>query len=329
MQMFARFCNAALLAVALALPAGAPAQPEAYPARPVTLVNPYPPGGGVDLLARALLDPLQRNLKQPVTISYRTGAAAAVGTASVANAAPDGYTILLGAASTVTIPEVDRLLQRPHSYALEQLAAVAVLTIEPTLLIVHPSLPVKDAREFIALAKAHPGEVVVSSGGYYGPSQLPMLLLERATGVRFRHLVGAGGGPAMSALLSGNAVAYAPPPSVATPHLQAGRARALAHFGTQRLPAFPDLPSLKELGIDVSFYDWFAVFAPARTPPEVLATLQEALRRAAHDAQFVAEMNKVNQRIEYLDGEQLQSWYAHEKQWRVDAVRAIGKIDTK
>jgi tripartite-type tricarboxylate transporter receptor subunit TctC len=320
---------AVLLAMAAALPPCGHAQQQAYPARAVTLVNPYPPGGGIDLLARALLNPLQRSLKQAVVINYRTGAAAAVGTASVANAVPDGYTILLGAASTITIPEVDRLLERPHSYALEQLVPVAVLTIEPTLLIVHPSLLVKDAREFVALAKAHPAEVVVASGGYYGPSHLPMLLLERAAGVRFRHLVGTGGGPAMSALLSGNAVAYAPPPSVATPHLQAGRARAIAHFGTERLPAFPDLPSLKELGIDVTFYDWFAAFAPAKTPPAVLATLQEALHRAAQDTEFVAEMARVNQRIAYLDGEKLQAWYAHEKKWRIEAVRAIGKIDTK
>jgi tripartite-type tricarboxylate transporter receptor subunit TctC len=305
------------------------AQQDAFPSRSVTLVDPYPPGGGVDLVARALLDPLQRSLKQTVTLNYRTGAAGAVGTASVANAKPDGYTILLGAASTVTIPEVDRLLQRPRSYALDQLVPVAVLTIEPTLLIVHPSLPVKSAREFVELARAHPGEVVVSSGGYYGPSHLPMLLLERTTGVRFRHLVGTGGGPAMSAVLSGNAVAYAAVPSVVSEHILAGRARALAHTGTQRLAAFPDLPSLKELGIDVEFYDWFAVFAPAKTPPAALAVLQRALRESAHSSEFVAEMARLNQRIEYLDGDALQAWYAHERQWRVDAVRAIGKIDTK
>jgi tripartite-type tricarboxylate transporter receptor subunit TctC len=331
--VFAKLCsgwaNATLLALAMLLPHGAHAQPQPYPSRPVTLVSPYPPGGGIDILARALLEPLQRSLKQTVTISYRTGAAAAVGTASVANAAPDGYTLLLGAASTVTIPEVDRLLQRPHSYSLDQLVPLAVFTLEPSLLIVHPSLPVKSAQEFIELARSHPGELVVSSGGYYGPSHLPMLLLERAAGVRFRHLVGAGGGPAMSALLSGNSVAYAAPSSVASPHLQAGRARALAHWGSAPMPAFPGLPSLKDAGLDVTFYDWYAAFAPAGTPPAVLEALQQAMSAASRDPQFIADMAKVNQRIDYFDGERLRAWYAHEKQWRVDAVRAIGKIDVK
>ncbi|TMH11735.1 MAG: tripartite tricarboxylate transporter substrate binding protein [Betaproteobacteria bacterium] len=309
------------------LTAPAIAQPDVYPSHPVTLVSPYPPGGGVDILLRALVGPWQRALKQPIVVSYRTGAAAALGTASVANATPDGYTVMIGAASTVTIPEVDRLLERPPSYALDQLVGVALLSSEPTLLIVHPSLPVKTARDFIELARAHPGELVVSSGGYYGPSHLPILLLERAAGVRFKHLVGTGGGPAMTAVLSGNSVAYAAQPNVATPHILAGRARVLAHWGTKRLPAFPDLPSFKELGIDVEFYDWFAVFAPAKTPAAVIKVLQDSLRQAAHDAEFVAEMQRVNQSIEYRDGDEFQAWYQREKKWRVDAVRAIGKID--
>jgi tripartite-type tricarboxylate transporter receptor subunit TctC len=317
------------LAVAGLWSGAALAQTETYPARPVTLVSPYPPGGGVDHLARALLEPLQRSLKQSVTISYRPGAAAAVGTASVANAAPDGYTIMLGAASTVTIPEVDRLLERAHSYSLDQLVPVALISVEPTLLIVHPSLPAKTAREFLELARAHPGELVVSSGGYYGPSHLPILLLERAAGVRFRHLVGTGGGPAMAAVLSGNAVAYAAPPAVASPHIAAGRARLLATWSDKRVPAFPDVPTFKELGIDAQFYDWYAVFAPAQTPRAVLEVLRRALRQATQAPEFRAAMDKDNEDADYLDGDALKAWYAREQKWRIDAVRAIGKIETK
>jgi tripartite-type tricarboxylate transporter receptor subunit TctC len=301
----------------------------AYPSHPVTLVNPYPPGGAIDLLAQALVEPLGSALKQPVTIVYRTGEAAAIGTASVANAPADGYTILVGAASTVTIPEVDRLLERPAAYTLDQLGCVALLSIEPTVLIVNPSLPVHSAAEFLALARAHPGELMVSSGGFYGPSHLPMLFLERAAGVRFKHLVGTGGGPAMSAVLSGNAVAYAAQPSIATPHVLAGRARALAHWGTTRLPGFPDVPSFKEIGVDVQFYDWFAVFAPAKTPPLVFQVLREALRAATRDAQFQRAMARLNQTIDYRDDADFQAWYENEAKWRIEAVRAIGKIDTK
>jgi tripartite-type tricarboxylate transporter receptor subunit TctC len=298
-----------------------------YPSRPINLVSPYPPGGGVDILARALVKPMQHVLKQPVVILYRPGNAAAIGTASVANAEPDGYTLMVGAASTVTIPEIDRLLNRTSSYSNDQLVPVALLSSGPTLLIVHPSLPAKTAREFIDLAKAHPGELVVSSGGYYGPSHLPMVMLERAAGVRFRHLVGTGGGPAMSAVLSGNSVAYAAQPAIASPHLQTGRVRVLAHWGIGRLSTFPDVPSFKELGIDVQFYDWYAMFAPAKTPEAVLRVLREALRQVVQDSEFKTDMARGNQPIDYRDGDEFQAWYQHEKIWRIDMVRSIGKID--
>jgi tripartite-type tricarboxylate transporter receptor subunit TctC len=185
------------------------------------------------------------------------------------------------------------------------------------------------AAEFIALAKAHPGELIASSGGFYGPSHLPMLLLERAAGVRFKHLVGTGGGPAMSALLSGNAVAYASQPSIATPHVVAGRARALAHWGTGKLEGFPGVPSFKDIGIDVEFYDWFALFAPAKTPPSVVKKLRQALRLATRDPQYRDAMVRRNQTADYRDDDDFQAWYQHEAKWRTDAVRAIGKIDTK
>jgi tripartite-type tricarboxylate transporter receptor subunit TctC len=302
---------------------------DSYPSRPITLVNPYPPGGGVDKLARALAGPLQRVLKQPVVVDYRTGAAAAIGTASVAHALPDGYTIMIGAASTVTIPEVDRILDRKTAYAytVDQLVGVALLSSDPTLLVVHPALPVKTAQEFIAFAKAHPGGLVVSSGGYYGPSHLPMALLEKAAGVRFRHLIGTGGGPALSAVLSGNAVAYAAAPAVATPHIDAGRVRVLAQWGTTRSPEFPDVPTWKELGLDLQFTDWYAVFAPARTPPEVLDVLRRALRQAVQNPEYRAEMSRLKQSIDFREGDEFQAWYAQERKLRTKAVRAVGRID--
>src|SRR5438128_1650752 len=141
---------------------------EGYPSRSITIVDPYPPGGGVDILVRALVKPLQRVLKQPLVVTYRSGAGGATGIASVANAAPDGYTLLVSATSTVTSPEADKLFGRASSYTTDQLTGLALFSAEPTVLVVHPSLRVKTAREFIELAKAHPGKLVVSSGGLYG-----------------------------------------------------------------------------------------------------------------------------------------------------------------
>jgi tripartite-type tricarboxylate transporter receptor subunit TctC len=107
----------------------------------------------------------------------------------------------------------------------------------------------------------------------------------------------------------------------------AGRARALAHWGTTRLPGFPDVPSFKEMGIDVEYYDWFAVFAPAKTPPPVLTTLREALRAATRDAEFRDAMARLNQTIDYRDDDDFQGWYANEAKWRVEAVRSLARGD--
>jgi tripartite-type tricarboxylate transporter receptor subunit TctC len=145
--------------------------------------------------------------------------------------------------------------------------------------------------------------------------------------VRFRHLVGNGGGPAMTAVLSGNAAAYAAPPAVVTPHILSGRARVLAHWGNKRLPAFPNLPSLRELGFTSEFYDWRVLFVPAKTPPAVVKALQDALRAAVQDPQFKAEMERVNQTMDYRDGGDFSTWYEAERKRLTDTVRAIGKVD--
>jgi tripartite-type tricarboxylate transporter receptor subunit TctC len=311
--------------VALVLAAAAPAlAEERFPARPITIVDPYPPGGSIDTLVTALAKPLQRILQQAVVVTYQPGAGGADGTAAVARRPADGYTVVVVASSFVSIPEFERLQKRPPPYSTDELTGVALLSAEPVVLIANPSLPAKTARQFIALAKAHPGELVVAAAGRFGQSHLVMTLLEHAAGVRFRPLFAEGGGPALSAVLSGHAAAYTAPLSAATPHITSGEVRALAHSGTGRLPSFPDLPALKELGIDVEFYSWFAMFAPAQTPAPALDTLRGALRQAVRDPDFRAAMQKANLRIDYRDGDGFDLWYAREKKRIIDAVGTVG-----
>ncbi len=297
-----------------------------YPDRPVALVNPYPSSGQVDVVARALAPALHRTLGQTVAISYRVGGASVPGIASVAAAAPDGYTLLLAAPSVITHPLVERLFDRTPAFETDHLLGVALIGTAPTVLVVHPALPVTQAKDFIELARARPGDMVFASGGLYGGTHLPMAMLARAARLQFKTLMAAGGGPAMTAVLSGHAAAYAASASIAAPHIKAGRLRPLAHWGSGRLPEFPELPSFKELGLDIEFNSWAALFVPAGTPPPVLQRLRDALRRATQDAEFVRAMSAGNQTIDYRDGSGFQSWFDEERRELAATVRGIGKV---
>ena len=313
-------------ALSAALPAADPDEASRYPARPLALVNPYPSSGQVDVVARALAPALQRALGQRVAISYRVGGASVPGIASVAGATPDGYTLLLAAPSVITHPLVERLFDRTPGFETDQLHGVALIGTAPTVLVVHPALPVVQAKDFIELARARPGDMVFASGGLYGGTHLPMAMLARAARLQFKTLLAAGGGPAMTAVLSGHAVAYAASASIAAPHIKAGRLRPLAHWGTGRLPEFPELPSFKELGLDIEFNSWAALFVPAGTPAPVLQRLRDALRRAAQDPEFARAMRAGNQTVDYRDGSAFQSWFDDERRELAATVRSIGKV---
>jgi tripartite-type tricarboxylate transporter receptor subunit TctC len=250
---------------------------EPYPTRPVTLVVAFPPGGIADLTARPLAPALERHLKQPVVVANKPGAAGAVGYQSVAIAKPDGYTLLIGLVSISTIPEVDTLFGRTPVYSREQFVGVARLNADPTVLVVNADTPWKNLKDLLEDARKRPGEITFASSGPYGASHVPMeMLLQAAGGLKMRHLPTAGGGPATTAVLGGHAQMWASPPALALPHIKAGKMRPLASWGATRLAALPDVPTLKELGIDLEYYVWTALFAPRNIPPPVLKTLREA-----------------------------------------------------
>lgn len=320
-----RFAFVAAIALATA-PALAPAQ-DRYPSRAVTIVNPNAPGGQVDLTMRPLVAPLERALKQPIVLANRPGAAGAIGIAQVAHAAPDGYTLLATSPAIDTIPSVDRLLGREPAYTVDQLIGIAMFNQDPTVLVVHPSLPVTTAREFVDYARVHTGEIVVSSSGAYGATHLPMAMLELAENLRFRNLTTPGGGPALIALLGGNAQAYAAPPGVAAPQIQAGKIKALAHWGTGRMAQFPDVPSFQEVGVNVEYWFWIGMFAPAKTPPAILQRIHAALREAIKDPEFTTAMEKINLPVVYRDGDAFNAWWREDLKRLTATIQGIGKIE--
>ncbi|MGH8648981.1 MAG: tripartite tricarboxylate transporter substrate binding protein, partial [Burkholderiales bacterium] len=263
-----RILSAALLA--LFWLAGTVAAQEAYPTRPVTLVSPYPPGGAADLTARPLAPALEKALKQPVIVVNRTGAGGAVGTQFVSQAPADGYTLVITVFSICTIPEADRVAGRKPRFTRDQFVPIGRINADPTLLIVHPSTPWKTVKQLVADARKRPNEILYVSAGPYTVAHMSMEVFQQTTGVQMRHLPTTGGGPAMTAIIAGHAFVSSLSTGAVTPQANAGKLRILANTGARRLPTFPDIPTLKELGYDAEVYLWVGMFARKEVPNHAL-----------------------------------------------------------
>ena len=322
----ARMIKRLLAALVIALPFAAAAQ-DAYPSKPVSIVVPYPPGGQADLAARPLANSLQQILQQPFVVINRPGAAGAVGNRAVASAAPDGYTILVTLVSITTIPEVEKMFGRPTSYSMDQFAPLALLVADPSVLVVGADKPWKSVKELVDDAKQRPDDIVYSHSGLYGPSHLPMEMFLHAAGIKMRGLPAVGGGPTMMLVLGGSAAMWASPPAMAVPQVSAQKLRPLASFGARRHAAFPQVPTLKELGYDVEFYVWAGAFAPAGVPAPVLATLRESIRKAVASAEFTGAMEKMQTPPTYMDAPEFQKFLERDSAMLRKAVQAIGKVE--
>jgi tripartite-type tricarboxylate transporter receptor subunit TctC len=315
----------ALLAVFGLVPVGAQ---EAFPTRPVTIVNPFPPGGQVDLTARPLASALERVLKQPVVLTNKAGAAGAVGMQSVAIARPDGYTIVMTVPAISTLPEVDKLFGRPPTFNRGDFAPIARINADPTILVVNADLPYRSVADLLADAKKRPSEIVYSSSGIYGASHVPTeMLLHAAGGLKMRHLPTTGGGPATTAVLGNHAAFWMSTTGPAGPHVKSGKFRPLAVSGAARHPHFPDVPTLKELGYDVEYYLWCGLFAPKNTPPAVMTALRDAVRKAVQDPEFKGAMDKIQVPIAYQDAEEFRAWWDSDAARLAEAIKKIGKIE--
>ena len=322
-----RLLLVALAVLAVVIPANAD---ESFPSRPITLVAPFPPGGIADLTGRPLASALEKVLKSPVALVNRQGAAGAVGMQSVAVAKPDGYTLLVALSSISIIPEADKLFGRQPAYTVDQFAPIALLTADPTVLVVRAESPWKTAREFIEDAKKRPGQISFSSSGVYGTLHMAMELLSQASGIKLRHVPYSGGGPAVTALLGGHVDALASGPAAVIPQIKAGKLRPLAGWGTERIAALPDVPTFKELGYpDAEFYIWSGVFAPKATPAPVLVKLREAVRDAAAHPEFKEAMAKQETPIVFKQGEEFQKFFDADARRLAEGVRRVGKVETK
>ncbi|HSR12157.1 MAG TPA: tripartite tricarboxylate transporter substrate binding protein [Thermodesulfobacteriota bacterium] len=310
---------------------GLPALPEiaaaqTFPSRPIQIIVPFPPGGVSDLVARPFAAALEKAIKQPVVVVNKTGASGNVGIQGVAVAKPDGYTLLASLSTISVTPEVDRIMNRPPAFKLEDFAPIALLASDPQVLVVRKDAPWMTVGDFVADAKKRPNQIKYSHGGIYAIMHLAMELFTHAAGIKLVQIPYAGGGPAMTALLGGHVEASTPGPQVVYPQVKAGELRALAVTGSKRLPGFPDVPTMKELGYDVDYYVWTGLFAPRATPQDVVKSLRDATRQAANSAEFKTAIENMRTTVTYLDADEFQVFWEKEIKTLSQAVRLIGKI---
>ncbi len=275
--MSRRFRIACLLVAAFAL--GGPAFAQPYPAKPVRFVVGFPPGGGTDIMARLLAAKLPEFLGQPIVVENRPGAATNIATEHVVRSAPDGYTILV---TTATMTMNSSFYKKLPFDVLRDLAPVSIFSDSPNVLAVRAGLAAKDVGEVVALARAKPGVLNYSSAGTGTTQHMTGELFKLRTGTDIVHVPFKGTGPSLTTLIAGDVdMTFANIPAI-LPQVRAGRLRALAVAGDKRSDLMPEVPTMKEAGIDgVEVTIWYGVLAPAATPRDIVDTLAAAVIKAA------------------------------------------------
>ena len=271
---------AVLLAIAGSVHAqtAAPGPGQAYPTRPVRVVIPWPSGGLTDVVGRIVFQKVSELLGHQFIVDNRSGASGTIGADLVAKAAPDGYTIMVHSTTHVGNPHIYK--QLPYD-TLRDFVGVGLLVAQTGLLVVHPSLPVKSVKELVALAKARPDQILYASSGSGSFSHLAIALLTSMTGTKMVHVPYKGGGPATTAIVSGETQLLVGSPAAVLTQISARRLRLLAVTSDTRLPQFPDVPTVGEAGVPgYEFRGWVGVFAPAGTPKAIVDRLNTVIKKA-------------------------------------------------
>lgn len=278
-----------LIAIALALPAAA-VHAQNYPTRPMRIVVPVPPGGIVDVVGRLLGQQITAQTGHTVIIDNRAGGLTNVGSEHVARSAGDGYTLLLQSLPMVVNPVV--LGKMPYNYE-KDLAPVTLVVNSPYLMVVHPAVPAKTIRELIALARARANTITYASAGNASNLHIAVELFNGMAGVKTLHIPYKGGGPALTAVLGGEADLSVLSASAVMPHVNTGRLRALAITSPRRMSALPQIPTVAESGVPgYDFASWVGVMAPGSTPAALIGAINSIMVRAARAPELVARFTR-------------------------------------
>jgi tripartite-type tricarboxylate transporter receptor subunit TctC len=310
------------LAYALAVAACGIGHAQTWPAQTIKIVAPVPPGGGVDILSRTLGQKLAESLGVAVVVENKAGASAVVGTDYVAKSAPDGYTLLMGYSVLAT----NRFLQASLPYDLDRdLTPVINVGYIPLILVTQPSFPANSVKELIALAKSKPGQLSFASGGAGAGAHLSGELFKSLAGVDIVHVPYKGNAPALNDLLGGHVNIMFDTITTSLPHVKSGQLKGLATTGDKRSPLAPELPTMIEAGLPgFEISAWYMLFAPKKTPKEVINKLNVALNAALSDPEVVKRMGA--QGVSFVGGtpEQAETFLQSEITRWGDVIKKAG-----
>lgn len=315
------------LAAALVAAMGLADHAAAFPTEPVNLIVPFPPGGVADQVARPLAQALERIWKGPVIVHNRPGAGGGIGMAAVASAKPDGHTILVTTTAMSVIPAADAVSGRKPMITASQFAPLARISADPILFVVRQESPWRSLKEFITAATERPGRLSYASSGIYGPIHIPGEMMAHAAGIKLNHVPYTGGGPMITALLGSHVDSTYGGPGTLAPHIRSGTFRPLAHTGGQRIALFPEVPTMRELGVEMEYYLWAGVFTSAKVPAETLEKLEAAIVQAARDPAFVAQMGKFGVPIQFQGPREFADFLRKDAEGIATAIGRIGRIE--
>jgi len=307
---------AATVAPTPALPSPTPV-PD-FPTKEVQIIIPYAAGGATDLVFRALAEASGKYLGKPLVVVNKGGGGAVPGFTEAAQAKPDGYTLATVLTPLTTIPH-----QVTTTFTYKDFAPIINVVVDPVMFLVKADAPWKTAKEFVEYAKNNPGKVNVGNSGAGGGVHMIAAAFEKTAGVKFNHVPFAGGGPSVTALLGGHidAVSVSPPEGVS--NVQAGTLRIIALFSEKRLALFPDVPTVKEQGIDFAMGQWRGLAAPKGTPPGVIKILHDAFKKGMEDPQFLETAKKMSVNLQYMGPDDLAKLMASDHEFYGKLVKEM------
>jgi tripartite-type tricarboxylate transporter receptor subunit TctC len=285
----------AVLGLAVTCGLAAPALAQQFPAKEVAIIIPYAPGGATDLVFRALAASTQKYLGKAVLVVNKPGGGGTVGVVEAQRAKPDGYTLLTAITPLTILPH-----QVKTTFTYRDFEPIINVVQDPVMFQVKDSAPWKTLKEFLDYARKNPGVITVGNSGAGGGVHLIALAFENAAGVKFNHIPFAGGGPSVTALLGGhiNAVSVSPPEGIA--QVKAGKLRIMALFSETRMVDFPNVPTVREQGVDFALGQWRGLAAPKGTPPEAIRILHDAFKKGMEDRAFIKNAADMSVTLAYV-----------------------------
>lgn len=291
-----------------------------FPTKEVQIIVPWAPGGATDLIFRALAASTGKYLGKAVVVVNRAGGAGAVGYTEGMQARPDGYTLTAAVTPLTILPH-----QVSTSFTYKNFEPILNVVRDPSMFLVRSDAPWKSLQEFLDYAKKNPNMITVGNAGAGGGVHLVALAFEKAAGVKFNHIPFAGGGPSVTAILGGHVSAVSVSPPEGITHVQAGKLRIIALFAERRLEMFPDVPTVKEQGIDFVMGMWRGLVAPKGTPPGVIQKLHTAFKQAMEDPGFLKNAKDMAINLYYLGPDEFGKWMAKEHEFYGQLVQEVKK----